>query len=345
MPHHLLDVWPVTKSAAVAEYQELARARDRRDRRPRPHPGPGRRVGALPARRARSARVPRRVPRAAGPPVRGAGRASGPPTLHRRLAARRSRGSGGDPAEQRTADRARAGGHRTHRRAVHSPACRASTRSTTPSALGLDRDDLDERVEQRVHRMMSLGFLDEIRALLPAGLRVEPDRGQGARLRPAARRARPTTARSPATSTKPSPSRCGPPAGSCAGSGRGFAATHGSTGSTAPTGDLVAASTYPGLMHVLKGHGTENDFVVIPDLDGAIDLTPELVRALCDRHRGLGADGVLRVVRSENDPEGKDVRGRRRVLHGLPQRRRQRRRDVRKRNSRISAIPNAVPPR
>jgi diaminopimelate epimerase len=55
---------------------------------------------------------------------------------------------------------------------------------------------------------------------------------------------------------------------------------------------------------VLKGHGTENDFVVLPDLDGALDLTPEDVRALCDRHRGVGADGVLRVVRSAKDPDG-----------------------------------------
>jgi len=46
-----------------------------------------------------------------------------------------------------------------------------------------------------------------------------------------------------------------------------------------------------------KGHGTENDFVVLPDPDGAIDLTPARVAALCDRRRGLGADGVLRVVR------------------------------------------------
>jgi diaminopimelate epimerase len=47
----------------------------------------------------------------------------------------------------------------------------------------------------------------------------------------------------------------------------------------------------------LKGHGTENDFVLLPDLDAALDLTPDRVRALCDRQRGLGADGVLRVVR------------------------------------------------
>jgi diaminopimelate epimerase len=46
-----------------------------------------------------------------------------------------------------------------------------------------------------------------------------------------------------------------------------------------------------------KGHGTENDFVVLPDPDGSLDLTPTRVAALCDRRRGLGADGVLRVVR------------------------------------------------
>lgn len=51
-----------------------------------------------------------------------------------------------------------------------------------------------------------------------------------------------------------------------------------------------------------KGHATENDFVIIDDLGGDFELTPDLVRALCDRHAGIGADGVLRVVRSENDP-------------------------------------------
>jgi len=46
----------------------------------------------------------------------------------------------------------------------------------------------------------------------------------------------------------------------------------------------------------VKGHGTGNDFIVIPDAAGVRDLTAEQVRWLCDRHRGLGADGVLRVV-------------------------------------------------
>jgi diaminopimelate epimerase len=53
----------------------------------------------------------------------------------------------------------------------------------------------------------------------------------------------------------------------------------------------------------VKGHGTGNDFVLLPDLDGSLGLTPELVRAVCDRRTGLGADGVLRVVRSSLLPE------------------------------------------
>ena len=45
----------------------------------------------------------------------------------------------------------------------------------------------------------------------------------------------------------------------------------------------------------LKGHGTENDFVLLPDHDGSVhgDLSAERVRALCDRRAGIGGDGVL----------------------------------------------------
>ena len=45
-----------------------------------------------------------------------------------------------------------------------------------------------------------------------------------------------------------------------------------------------------------KGHGTQNDFVVLPDIHTKRDLTVAAVQALCDRQRGLGADGVLRVT-------------------------------------------------
>lgn len=49
-------------------------------------------------------------------------------------------------------------------------------------------------------------------------------------------------------------------------------------------------------MKFAKGHGTENDFVLLLDQSAAIELTPAAVAALCDRRRGLGADGLLRVT-------------------------------------------------
>ncbi len=62
----------------------------------------------------------------------------------------------------------------------------------------------------------------------------------------------------------------------------------------------------------LKGHGTENDFVLLPDADGrAGEPSRDLVRALCDRHAGIGADGVIRVVRTDatDDPAAVSARG------------------------------------
>jgi diaminopimelate epimerase len=47
----------------------------------------------------------------------------------------------------------------------------------------------------------------------------------------------------------------------------------------------------------VKGHGTENDFVIVP---ADVELTPARVRALCDRRAGIGGDGVIRAVRDED---------------------------------------------
>src|SRR6266568_8087959 len=55
-------------------------------------------------------------------------------------------------------------------------------------------------------------------------------------------------------------------------------------------------------MRYAKGHGTGNDFIVVPDLDGRLDLGAEVVRRLCDRRTGIGADGVLRVVGRASGP-------------------------------------------
>ncbi|GAA3532999.1 diaminopimelate epimerase [Streptomyces osmaniensis] len=57
----------------------------------------------------------------------------------------------------------------------------------------------------------------------------------------------------------------------------------------------------------LKGHGTENDFVIVPDPDNVIDLSPAAVAALCDRRAGIGGDGLLHVVRSAAHPEAKGM--------------------------------------
>jgi diaminopimelate epimerase len=50
-------------------------------------------------------------------------------------------------------------------------------------------------------------------------------------------------------------------------------------------------------MRFAKGHGTGNDFLILPDPDGVMEVPPDLVARLCDRRAGLGADGILRVVR------------------------------------------------
>jgi len=64
---------------------------------------------------------------------------------------------------------------------------------------------------------------------------------------------------------------------------------------------------------VLIGHGTENDFVVLPDPDGSVwpesRLDADLVRRLCDRRAGLGGDGVLRLVRSAHVPDAPAILG------------------------------------
>ncbi|HQY33478.1 diaminopimelate epimerase [Actinotalea sp.] len=55
---------------------------------------------------------------------------------------------------------------------------------------------------------------------------------------------------------------------------------------------------------VTKGHGTGNDFVLVDDRAGVLDLPAGLVGALCDRHIGIGGDGLIRLVGSALLPEG-----------------------------------------
>ena len=58
------------------------------------------------------------------------------------------------------------------------------------------------------------------------------------------------------------------------------------------------------LLSFTKGHGTGNDFVLFLDAEGDISLSPEQIAQICDRHFGIGADGLIRVVKSASLPEG-----------------------------------------
>ncbi len=61
------------------------------------------------------------------------------------------------------------------------------------------------------------------------------------------------------------------------------------------------------MIRYTKGHGTENDFVIVPDPDGALPMEPGWVAAVCDRRAGVGADGVLRVVATAKMPGHEDA--------------------------------------
>jgi tRNA dimethylallyltransferase len=174
--HHLLDIWPIAKSAAVAEYQQLARAEiaaiHARGRRPIVVGGSGLYLrGALdrldfpgesPEIRARLYAELHDV---------------GPERLHGRLAA-------ADP--EAAAAILPTNGRRIVRALEVIELTGAPFTARMPGfesiydlvELGLDRTDLDERVELRVDRMMAQGFLDEVRGLLPAGLRESPTAGK-----------------------------------------------------------------------------------------------------------------------------------------------------------------------
>jgi len=53
-----------------------------------------------------------------------------------------------------------------------------------------------------------------------------------------------------------------------------------------------------------KGQGTGNDFVLVLDPAGELNLTSKQIAAVCDRHFGIGADGFIRVIKSQSLPEG-----------------------------------------
>ncbi len=174
--HHLLDIWPVTRSAAVAEYQRLARAA----------------IADIVARGALPILVG-----GSGLYLRGAlDRLEFPgesPEIRARLAGELERiGAAGLHARLAglDADAAASILPTNGRRIVRALEVIELTGSPFTARLpgfdsiydtvqlGLDRDDLDERIERRVTDMLDQGLVAEVRRLLPLGLRESPTAGK-----------------------------------------------------------------------------------------------------------------------------------------------------------------------
>lgn len=176
VPHHLLDVWPLAKSAAVAQYQSLARGVideiAGRGKTPVVVGGSGLYLrGALD-----KLEFPGESP-ALRAGLYAALDEHGSEALHARLAERDPVAAAAIlPSNGRRIVRALEVIELTGEPFLARMPGFESVYDTV--ALGLDRGDLADRVEQRVHRMMARGLLDEIRGLLPLGLRESPTAGK-----------------------------------------------------------------------------------------------------------------------------------------------------------------------
>jgi tRNA dimethylallyltransferase len=174
--HHLLDIWPISKSAAVAEYQVLARlaiaAIHDRGRVPVLVGGSGLYLrGALDHLEfpGESPVIRRRLYAELAE--------LGPAALHARLAEQDALAAAAIlPTNGRRIVRALEVIELTGRPFTARMPGFESVYDTVQ--IGLDRGDLDERVAQRVHRMVARGLVDEVRGLLPAGLRDSPTAGK-----------------------------------------------------------------------------------------------------------------------------------------------------------------------
>lgn len=174
--HHLLDIWPVTKSAAVAEYQRLARAAIAdiagRGRVPVLVGGSGLYVRATLDRLEFPGESPQIRSRLAVELAE-----VGPAALHARLARL-------DPAAATAI--LPSNGRRIVRALEVIELTGGLFTATMPAfeslyptvQVALDHPGLEDRVRLRVHRMMAGGLVEEVRRLLPLGLRDSPTAGK-----------------------------------------------------------------------------------------------------------------------------------------------------------------------
>ena len=351
VPHHLLDVLDVTETAEVATFQADARAVvddvTARGGTPLLVGGSGLYV--------RAAVDDLRFP-GTDPVVRARWEAElaalGPHALHARLA-ERDPGAAAKilPGNGRRIVRALEVGEITGLPFAASLPEQTYLRPTLQVGLAVPREQLDARIDARVERMWAAGLVEEVRALEARGLRrgLTASRALGyaqvlaaldgrstedeareltARLtRRFARKQESWFRRDPRVHWLPAPDGCGPVRPRRTGAGT---AARSIGGVSAPQG-----------LAFTKGHGTENDFVLVADPDGVVE--PHRRR----RRRDLRPPGRDRRRRphpgraQRRQPRRRCARRAGGVVHGLPQQRRLPRRDVRQRGAGLRRVPAA----
>ncbi|MFD6886418.1 tRNA (adenosine(37)-N6)-dimethylallyltransferase MiaA [Streptomyces sp. NPDC059957] len=171
VPHHLLDIWDVTETASVAEYQRLARAEiDKllaQGRTPVLVGGSGLYVrGALDAMEFPGTDPEVRARLEAEVTLRGPG------ALHARLAAADPAAAQAIlPSNGRRIVRALEVIEITGRPFTANLPGHESVYDTVQIGVDVARPELDERIALRVDRMWEAGLVDEVRTLEAAGLR------------------------------------------------------------------------------------------------------------------------------------------------------------------------------
>ena len=315
IPHHQLDVLDVTQEASVAAYQ-AARAGRHRGRAGARRPARRRgRVGALRAGRPRPARDPADRPRRPGRP---------------RGAARRARGSrpcspSCRAADPPAADAIEPNNGRRVVRALEVIALTGRPFSATMPTREFVRPDRARRPAHRPRRRSTpASTAGPAGCSTPGWSRRPAGSSRSACARDAPRAGRSATPRrSPSSTARPRVedavadtalrtrrlvrrqeswfgadpriSWFDPFAGLL---GRPLVEEAGSS-SSVRTATMVRMADR---LTFTKGHGTENDFVLVPDLDGALGLTAARAAALADRRAGIGGDGVIRVVPGRCSP-------------------------------------------
>jgi diaminopimelate epimerase len=56
-------------------------------------------------------------------------------------------------------------------------------------------------------------------------------------------------------------------------------------------------------LHFTKMNGAGNDFVMLDNRDGKLSLSQTQISRLCDRHRGIGADGLIMVEPAQGNAD------------------------------------------